>query len=58
MTSKQQPLTGTDRVYLQGLIKSIEAQSEAQRQAGKIVTAAELAQAVNYLRRLLPVDAP
>jgi hypothetical protein len=58
MDDKKKPLTGTDRTYLQRLIKSIEAQSELHRQRGKIVTAAELAQAVNYLRRLLPVEAP
>jgi hypothetical protein len=58
MDGKQKHVTGADRAYLERLIESLELRSETLRQAGKIVTAAELAQAVRYLRRLFPVDAP
>jgi hypothetical protein len=57
MSTKPQPLSGAERVYLQGLIESLERQSEALHQQGQTVSGAELAMAVRYLRRLLPAGA-
>jgi hypothetical protein len=59
--AKQQNLkhvSGAERTHLEQLIKALELWSETERSKNRLVSASELMQATQYLRRLCPPTSP
>jgi hypothetical protein len=53
-TATLKHVNGAEREYLEKLIEVLELRSETERAQGRLVSAAELMQTTQYLRRLCP----